>query len=66
MMQSQQPHRPQVLIIGLDGGDIDLINDGWPVSGQLPTFKHLNGYRDSGNLESTIPPITLRRPGPHS
>ena len=57
MTQSQQPHRPQVLIIGLDGATFDLIKP-WVATGQLPTFKHLMDTGTRGNLESTIPPIT--------
>ena len=57
MTQLQQPHRPQVLIIGLDGATFDLIKP-WVATGQLPTFKHLMDTGTRGNLESTIPPIT--------
>jgi predicted AlkP superfamily phosphohydrolase/phosphomutase len=57
MMQSQPPHRPQVLIIGLDGATFDLIKP-WVATGQLPTFKHLMETGTRANLESTIPPIT--------
>jgi predicted AlkP superfamily phosphohydrolase/phosphomutase len=57
MTQSQQTHRPQVLIIGLDGATFDLIKP-WVATGQLPTFKHLMDTGTRANLASTIPPIT--------
>jgi predicted AlkP superfamily phosphohydrolase/phosphomutase len=57
MTHSPQTHRPQVLIIGLDGATFDLIKP-WVATGQLPTFKHLMDAGTQASLESTIPPIT--------
>jgi predicted AlkP superfamily phosphohydrolase/phosphomutase len=57
MTHSQPTHRPQVLIIGLDGATFDLIKP-WVAAGQLPTFKHLMDAGTQARLESTIPPIT--------
>jgi len=48
----------KVLIIGLDGATWDLIKP-WVDEGKLPTFRKLIENGVWGNLESTIPYITL-------
>src|SRR5215510_3512693 len=57
MTDAQQPPRPRVLILGLDGATFDLIKP-WVTAGQLPTFKRLLESGTQANLDSTIPPIT--------
>lgn len=48
----------RVLVIGLDGANIDLIKH-WAHEGKLPTFKRLLSEGSYGNLESVIPTITI-------
>ena len=48
----------KVLVIGLDGSTLDLIKP-WAQEGKLPTFKKLMREGSYGNLESTIPTITI-------
>jgi predicted AlkP superfamily phosphohydrolase/phosphomutase len=46
-----------VLIIGLDGGTLDLIRP-WAEQGHLPNLKRLMDQGVTGNLMSTFPPVT--------
>ena len=48
----------KVLVIGLDGASWDLIKP-WAARGILPTFKKLLEKGVHGDLESTIPPVTV-------
>lgn len=48
----------KVLVIGLDGANIDLIKR-WVHEGKLPTFKKLMSQGSYGNLESVIPPVSF-------
>jgi predicted AlkP superfamily phosphohydrolase/phosphomutase len=48
----------RVLVIGLDGANIDLIRQ-WSGEGKLPTFRRLLAEGCHGNLESVIPTITI-------
>lgn len=47
----------RVLIIGLDGATLDLLEP-WAASGRLPTFKRIMERGITGVLTSTIPPVT--------
>ncbi len=47
----------KVFILGIDGGTLDLVRP-WAEKGHLPTFKKLLDQNISGNLKSTIPPLT--------
>ncbi len=47
----------RVFVLGIDGGTFDLIRP-WVKQGKLPTFKKLIKGGVSGNLYSTIPPLT--------
>jgi len=47
----------RVFVIGIDGGDYDLINK-WIEEDKLPNFKKIKEAGSSGKLRSTIPPIT--------
>jgi predicted AlkP superfamily phosphohydrolase/phosphomutase len=47
----------KLLIIGLDGATFDLIKP-WAAEGQLPTLAKLMRDGVSGDLESTLPPVT--------
>ena len=47
----------KLLIIGLDGATFDLITP-WAAQGQLPTLARLMREGVTGNLESTLPPVT--------
>ena len=47
----------RVLTIGIDGGEMSLI-DKWIDEGELPNFKKIRENGTSGPLRSTIPPIT--------
>ncbi|MDY7040555.1 MAG: alkaline phosphatase family protein [Chloroflexota bacterium] len=49
--------KSRVLVIGLDGATFDLIRP-WAAQGKLPTFQRLLSEGVSGDLESTIPPVT--------
>jgi predicted AlkP superfamily phosphohydrolase/phosphomutase len=51
------PHGKGVLVIALDGATWTLL-DGWIVAGLLPNLAHLVAQGASGNLASTVPPIT--------
>jgi predicted AlkP superfamily phosphohydrolase/phosphomutase len=64
----------RVLVIGLDGATLDLIRP-WAAQGKLPAFRRLLAEGVSGDLESTIPPVTSpawptfmtgKNPGRHS
>lgn len=57
MSGSNGGHKPNVLIIGIDGATFDLIKP-WVEEGTLPTFKRLLDEGVHGDLESVIPPIT--------
>ncbi|OQX55606.1 MAG: hypothetical protein B5M53_03980 [Candidatus Cloacimonas sp. 4484_209] len=48
----------KILVIGLDGADIDLIKR-WAQEGKLPTFEKLMREGSYGYLESVIPTITI-------
>lgn len=48
----------KVLIIGLDGATWDLLKP-WAQKGILPTLKNLMEKGVYGNLESTVPPLTV-------
>jgi predicted AlkP superfamily phosphohydrolase/phosphomutase len=63
----------RVLVIGLDGATLDLIEP-WATAGYLPNFARLLGEGSSGTLMSTIPPVspaawssfmTGKNPGKH-
>lgn len=47
----------KVLVIGLDGATLDLIRP-WADEGRLPTLGRLMGEGASGQLRSTVPPMT--------
>jgi predicted AlkP superfamily phosphohydrolase/phosphomutase len=47
----------KLLIIGLDGATFDLIRP-WAAEGKLPTLAKLMQDGVTGNLESTLPPVT--------
>ena len=47
----------RVMVIGLDGATFDLIRP-WAAAGKLPVFQRLLAEGASGNLESTVPPVT--------
>jgi predicted AlkP superfamily phosphohydrolase/phosphomutase len=47
----------KVFAVGLDGGTLDLIRP-WAEEGKLPTFARLLREGSSGELRSTIPPVT--------
>jgi predicted AlkP superfamily phosphohydrolase/phosphomutase len=49
--------KPQILIIGVDGGTLDLLLP-WVREGKLPHFERLIREGSHGTLESTIPPVT--------
>lgn len=49
---------PKVMIIGLDGGTFDLIRP-WADEGKLPNIARLMRSGASGNLKSTLPPMTF-------
>jgi predicted AlkP superfamily phosphohydrolase/phosphomutase len=57
MTHSQGLHQPKVLIIGLDGATFNLIKP-WAAAGKLPTFRRFLQEGVSGDLTSTIPPVT--------
>lgn len=48
----------KVLVIGLDGANMDLIKR-WTCEGKLPTFEKLMSQGSYGNLESVIPPVSF-------
>ncbi len=50
-------HRPRVLILGVDGGTLDLI-DPWAAAGHLPHLSALMAGGTSGRLISTLQPVT--------
>jgi len=52
-----QTNNNKVLIIGLDGGTFTLLQP-WIDEGKLPNLKMIQKEGVSGELESTIPPIT--------
>ncbi len=47
----------KLLIIGLDGATFDLIKP-WAAEGKLPTLAKLMHDGVTGDLESTLPPVT--------
>ncbi|MBC7263239.1 MAG: alkaline phosphatase family protein [Chloroflexi bacterium] len=49
--------KPRVLVIGIDGGTLDLIRP-WAERGSLPALADLIKGGVSGPLESTMPPVT--------
>lgn len=48
----------KVLIIGLDGATLDLIEP-WVKAGELPTFEKIMSEGSYGTLRSTLPPTTI-------
>ena len=52
-----QRNNSKVLVIGLDGGTFTLLQP-WMDEGKLPNLKMIQEEGVSGELESTIPPIT--------
>jgi len=48
----------KILVIGLDGANIDLIKQ-WATEGKLPTFEKLMKEGSYGHLESVIPTLTI-------
>ena len=52
-----RPSERKVVIVGLDGATLDLIQP-WAAAGVMPTFKRLMDRGAFGKLRSTIPPIT--------
>ena len=48
---------PKVLVIGLDGATLDLIGP-WADDGKLPHISRLMREGVSGELRSTVPPVT--------
>lgn len=64
----------QIVIIGVDGATMDLIRP-WASEGRLSCFQHLTNNGVSGELQSTIPPVTApawtsfmtgKNPGKHN
>jgi predicted AlkP superfamily phosphohydrolase/phosphomutase len=53
----EMKNRPRVLVVGLDGATLDLIEP-WAACGVLPTFRRLLDEGAWGPLRTTIPPIT--------
>lgn len=49
--------QPKVIVIGLDGGSWNYIQN-WIASGKLPTFKKLQAEGAWGTLQSQLPPVT--------
>jgi predicted AlkP superfamily phosphohydrolase/phosphomutase len=45
------------MVIGFDGATLELIRP-WAEAGNLPTFQRLMSQGVSGNLQSTVPPVT--------
>lgn len=56
-MAGRATHWPKLIIIGLDGGTLDLIGP-WAELGELPHLQSLMRSGVSGPLRSTVPPIT--------
>jgi predicted AlkP superfamily phosphohydrolase/phosphomutase len=54
--KSRSEHR-RVMVIGFDGATLELIRP-WAEAGNLPTFQRLMSQGVSGNLQSTVPPVT--------
>lgn len=48
----------RVLVVGVDGANIDLIKS-WAAEGKLPAFKRLLAEGSSGHLESVTPTISI-------
>lgn len=57
-LSNTQSKNRKVLVIGLDGANIDLIKL-WACEGKLPTFKKLMTEGSYGYLESVTPTITI-------
>ena len=57
MFRNSNDGKDKVIIIGLDGGSYGLIR-AWVESGDLPNFGRIISDGVSGNLMSTMPPIT--------
>lgn len=57
-MCKTRSQKRRVLVIGLDGANLDLIKF-WAREGKLPTFEKLMREGSYGYLESTIPTITI-------
>ena len=51
-------NKMRVLVVGLDGANIDLIKQ-WANEGKLPTFERLLREGSYGHLESVTPTITI-------
>lgn len=56
-MSKRPPHKLKILVLGLDGATLDLIN---PLIEQdrLPNIAHIKQEGVSGRLRSTLPPVT--------
>ncbi len=50
--------REKVIVIGVDGGTFRLLKP-WMDHGQLPHLKHIMDHGVSGQLTSSIPPVTV-------
>jgi len=50
-------HKPQLIIIGIDGGSYPLVRD-WMAQGELPTLGSLAASGSWGCLQSVVPPLT--------
>ncbi|RZN40553.1 MAG: hypothetical protein EFT35_02780 [Methanophagales archaeon ANME-1-THS] len=57
-LSNTQSKNRKVLVVGLDGANIDLIKL-WAREGKLPTFERLMREGSYGNLESVTPTITI-------
>lgn len=73
MTKRQYNTSDRVLVIGLDGATLDLVEP-WARAGHLPNFARLLGEASGGRLLSTIPPVspaawssfmTGKNPGKH-
>jgi predicted AlkP superfamily phosphohydrolase/phosphomutase len=56
-MKERMNSSPKVIVIGLDGATLDLVEP-WVEEGRLPTFKKLIEEGVKARLESTVPPLT--------
>jgi len=56
-MSERARHKNRVLVIGLDGATLDLIEP-WAQQGKLPNLARLMREGVTGELRSTIPPVT--------
>ncbi len=54
---SENHSNPRVLVVGLDGATLDLIQP-WAADGALPTLARIMSEGTWGRLESVVPPLT--------